>query len=289
MSGARVLGPSQVTAEVDVSPFDLAPSTERDTGAAALCLHGLTGTPYEVRPVAEALVERGIRSRGIWMAGHNGTVDDLATTHRDEWIGAAREALDALRREHETVFVVGVSMGGLTSLRLAQTASVDGLVVVGVPLALAPPIPQLLPLVRLVAKGRSKGVSDLMDPEARARHPHFPMMPFDAVRELIRLQREVVAELDRIHTPILVAHGRHDKTAPPKDAERLFSSVSTPASDRALVLFERSGHVVPVDHDGPEFCRVAADFLARRAGGATGSASLSAPGRGSRGSESGSR
>ena len=37
MSGARVLGPSQVTAEVDVSPFDLAPSTERDTGAAALC------------------------------------------------------------------------------------------------------------------------------------------------------------------------------------------------------------------------------------------------------------
>ena len=61
------------------------------------------------------------------------------------------------------------------------------------------------------------------------------------------------------------------------------------ATSRALVLLERSGHVVPVDHDGPEFCRVAADFLARRADGATGSASLSAPGRGSRGSESGSR
>jgi len=270
MNGARIIGPSQVTAEVDVSPFDLAPPRERDTGAAALCLHGLTGTPYEVRPVAEALVARGIRSKGIWMAGHNGTVEDLATTHRDEWIGGAREALDALRRDHETVFVVGVSMGGLTSLRLAQTAAVDGLVVVGVPLALAPPIPQLLPLVRLFAKGRPKGVSDLMDPEARARHPHFPMMPFDAVRELIRLQREVVSALDRVHAPILVAHGRHDRTAPPKDAERLFSSVSTPAPDRELVLLERSGHVVPVDHDGPELSRAAADFLARRADGRAG-------------------
>lgn len=265
MSSARGLGPSEVTAEVDVSPFDLVPAPGRDTGAAALCLHGLTGTPYEVRPVAEALVKRGIRSKGIWMAGHNGTVDDLATTARHEWVDRARQTLEALRREHETVFLVGVSMGGLTSLRLAQTASVDGLVVIGVPLALSAPIPQILPFLRLFAKGRPKGVSDLADPAARARHPHFPMMPFDAVRELIRLQGEVVPALGRIRAPILVAHGQLDKTAPPRDAERIFSSVSTALADRDLLLLERSGHVVPVDHDGPALCRAAADFLARRA------------------------
>ena len=265
MIRARELGPSEVRADVDVSAFDLAPAAEHETGAAALCLHGLTGTPYEVRPVAEALAKRGIRSKGIWMAGHNGTVDDLAATHRDEWVGLASAALEALRAEHEKVFLVGVSMGGLTSLRLAQTGFVDGLVVIGTPLALAPPIPQLLPLVRLFAKGRPKRGSDLADPAAAARHPHFPMMPFDSVRELIRLQREVVPALEQIRAPILIAHGKRDSTASPADAERLYASVGTPVADRELFLLERSGHVVPVDYDGPALSTAAADFLSRRA------------------------
>ncbi|MEM9177344.1 MAG: alpha/beta fold hydrolase [Myxococcota bacterium] len=266
MSAARVLGPSEVEAEVDVSPFDLAPEAASATDAAALCLHGLTGTPYEVRPVAEALAKRGVRAKGIWMAGHNGSVDDLAATHRDEWVGCAREALQALRREHATVFLVGVSMGGLVSLRLAQTEGVDALVTVGVPLALAPPIPQLLPLVRLFATGRPKKGSDLCDPEASARHPHFPVMPFDAVRELVRLQGEVVPALSAITAPILVAHGKQDQTARPEDAERLFAAVSTPEADRELFLLERSAHVATVDYDGPALCTAAADFLSRRAG-----------------------
>jgi len=257
-------GPSQVEAEVDVDPFDLRPMADAATGAAALCLHGLTGTPYEVRPVAEALVARGIRAKGIWMAGHNGTVDDLAESDREAWIGRAREAFRALRQEHDRVFLVGVSMGGLVSLRLAATERVDGLVVIGVPIELAPPVPQLLPLLRLFMKARPKGVSDLQDPEARAAHPRFPAMPLDSVRELIRLGREVDRDLAKISTPILVAHGRQDPTPPPRDATRIFEGVATPPTDKELFLLERSGHVVPVDYDGPALCRASADFLSRR-------------------------
>lgn len=50
--------------EVDPDAFDLRPPAEEANGAAALCLHGLTGTPFEVRPVAEALVARGVRALG---------------------------------------------------------------------------------------------------------------------------------------------------------------------------------------------------------------------------------
>ena len=77
--------------EVDSDAFDLRPPAESANGAAALCLHGLTGTPYEVRPVAEALVARGVRARGPWMAGHEEGVEALAKTSWQAWVEGATE------------------------------------------------------------------------------------------------------------------------------------------------------------------------------------------------------
>ena len=247
---------------VDASPFDLRPRPGTGSGAAALCLHGLTGTPWEVRPIAEALVARGIRAVGPRVAGHEGGVRLLASTSRHAWLAGARSELQSLRREHDRVFLVGVSLGGLLSLRLAQTCEVDALVVVGTPLALPPPIPQLLPVVRRLLPYRRKRGFDIRDPEAEARHPSLPSMPLDAVAQLIALQSEVVPELGRIRHPILVAHGRLDRTARPRDAEWLHADVAS--SEKELFFLDRSGHVATVDYDGWALARAAADFLASR-------------------------
>ncbi len=247
---------------VDPSAFDLKPSPELATGTAALCLHGLTGTPYEVRPVGEALVGRGVRARGPWMAGHEDGSDVLATTSHGDWVELARSELATLRAEYDRVFVVGMSMGGLVGLRLAQTERVDALVVMGTPLVLAPPIPQLLPLIRLFVSSRPKTGSDIREPGARARHPGLEAMPFASVAELISLQSEVIAELGKIDVPILIAHGRLDATARPRDAERIYEEVAS--VEKELFFLERSGHVATVDYDGPALARAAADFLGRR-------------------------
>lgn len=253
--------------QADPAPFDLRPqrdSAGTTTSAAALCLHGLTGTPYEVRPVAEALCARGVRAKGPWMAGHEGGVEALSRTSHEEWLDLARAELRALKAEHERVFLVGMSMGGLVSLRLAQTEGVDALVVVGAPLVLAPPIPQLLPLFRLFVSARPKtpGSSDIQEPGARERHPGVEAMPMASVSELIRLQSKVIADLEKIEAPILVAHGRLDRTARPRDAARIHAEVGS--LDKELFYLERSGHVATVDYDGPALARAAADFLLRR-------------------------
>jgi carboxylesterase len=249
--------------EVDSAAFDFRPRGRQANGAAALCLHGLTGTPYEVRPVAEALVARGVRARGPWMAGHEEGVEVLSKTPWQAWVDEARRELDALRAEHDRVFLVGMSMGGLASLRLAETEEIDAMVVIGTPLVLAPPVPQLLPLLRyFVSSQTKKGGSDIRDPAARARHPSMTEMPFSAVAELISLQSHVIPELAKVRAPILVAHGRFDRTARPRDAERIIQEVGS--SDKELFYLERSGHVATVDYDGPALARAAADFLGRR-------------------------
>jgi carboxylesterase len=244
---------------VDVSPFDLHPESGRGNGDAVLCLHGLTGTPYEVRPVAEVLVGRGLRARGPWMAGHEGGHEALARTTWTDWVELAGRELEALRAEHERVFVVGVSMGGLVTLRLAQTLRVDGLVVIGTPLALRPPLPLLARALRRLMPFRVKRGSDIREPAARERHPGLAATPLAAVTELVRLQGEVVADLARIEAPILVAHGRHDRTALPRDAARIHAAVAS--RRKQLVYLESSGHVATVDYDGPALARIAADFI----------------------------
>ena len=101
---------------VDASPFVL----PGNGAAAALCLHGLTGTPYEVRSLGEALSAAGIHAVGPALPGHNETPGKLARTTHVDWLEAARTQLRALRSQHARVFVVGLSMGGLLSLALAS-------------------------------------------------------------------------------------------------------------------------------------------------------------------------
>ncbi len=247
---------------VDVSPFDLRPPAGAGGSAAVLCLHGLTGTPYEVRPIAEALVARGLRARGPWMAGHEQGHEALARTRYADWVALAAEELARLRAEHARVFVAGISMGGLVTLRLAQTQAVDGIVVIGTPLALRRPLPLLARVLRRVIPFRRKRGSDIREPAARARHPGLGAMPLASVNELVRLQAEVIADLARIEAPILVAHGRYDRTALPRDAERIHAAVGS--REKELFFLERSGHVATVDHDGPALALAAADFIARR-------------------------
>jgi carboxylesterase len=241
---------------VDPSPFDL-PGARGD---AVLCLHGLTGTPYEVRPLGQAFSAAGIRAVGPALPGHGQTPEVLARVGYTAWLDAARDAVAALRREHDRVCVAGLSMGGLVSLALAAEGAVDAAVVVGTPLRLRQPLPLLIPLAKYVWPFARKRVgSDIRNPAARARHPSYDVMPLAAVHELIRLQQRVRRELGRIRIPILVAHGAHDITADPADSKEIFDSVGS--EQREIHLYPRSGHVVPVDYDGPELARDAAHFL----------------------------
>jgi carboxylesterase len=244
---------------VDSSPFDL-PGSGR---AATLCLHGLTGTPYEVRSLAEAISAAGIRAVGPALPGHNETPERLAASAYTDWLDAARDEFQRLREDYDSVFIVGMSMGGLLALAIAEEEPVDGLVVIGTPLALHQPFSWLIPLVKyFLPMSRKTRGSDIRDPAARARHVGYPVMPLNSVHQLQRLQRRVRPKLARITAPILVAHGVHDRTASPRDAIEIRDSVSSEI--REYLLLAASGHIVPVDFDGPALAQAVAEFLGQQ-------------------------
>jgi carboxylesterase len=250
----------------DARPFDL-PGRATDEGVdAALLLHGLSGSPFELRPVAERLARDGIRCVGPVMAGHGGDPRALAGLPWRAWVDGAAEELYRLEGARRT-FVVGCSMGALVACVLAHEHPhrVDGLALLAPALRLtrairAAGVLARSPLARLVPP-IPKGPSDVRDPQMRRRNPCLPAVPLTALAELERLQRHVERILPGVAAPAVVVAGARDHTVTLGGARRLARRLgSGPAP---LVVLERSQHLVGIDVERESCAEVVARHLAR--------------------------
>src|SRR5208282_1990234 len=102
---------SRNSAGVDTHEFFLP-----GAGVSALLIHGLTGTPYEMRYLGERLAARGVRVRGVKLAGHAGTPEELGETGYDNWYESVVNGLEELRQYGEPNVVVGLSMGAVLAV-----------------------------------------------------------------------------------------------------------------------------------------------------------------------------
>ena len=227
---------------------------------AVLCLHGLTGTPYEVRPPAEALAEAGFYCEGPLLPGHGTAPADLHRLPRARWVEAVLAAYDALASRHERVYALGLSLGGLLALGLAQHRPLRGLVVLAAPLDLGWLVHGAVPVLHRVVRQLPKTPA-ILDPEARARHPGYDKMPLGAVNQLLGLAREVKGGLRSIAAPVQLIYSRLDPTVPVRNAELVLRGL--PPGEHELRWLEASGHVVPVDAERIQVARWAVDFLSR--------------------------
>jgi carboxylesterase len=227
---------------------------------AVLCLHGLTGTPYEVRPPAEALAEAGFYCEGPLLPGHGTTPAELARMPYMEWVSAVVAAHDALAQRHERVYAIGLSLGGLLALALAERRALPGLVALAVPLDLGWLVHRGVPWLHRIVRQLPKTPA-ILDAEARRRHPGYDRMPLAAVNQLLLLASEVRAGLSRVQAPASLIFSRLDPTVPVRNAELLLRALG--AGDRELHWLERSGHVLPVDFEKALVAQRVVEFLAR--------------------------
>lgn len=87
--------------------------------AGVLLIHGLTGTPAEMQILGKGLHKAGFTVYGMQLAGHCGDEDDLLATNWHDWYDSVNRAADRLLQHIDTLFVGGLSMGAVLSLKLA--------------------------------------------------------------------------------------------------------------------------------------------------------------------------
>jgi carboxylesterase len=227
-----------------------------------LVLHGFSGSPWEVRPVAESMAARGWSVAMPVLAGHADQAQALAASRWPDWLASAEAALDWLAAHTDVQHVCGLSMGGLLTLELARQQRIARPGRLGL-LAPALDLPAwqkagLRLIDRLGWRGwLPKGAPDL--PHGQ-RQPGEPVLPLRAAASLVQLSERLHTEARPLPLPLLVQHGNRDRTIPHDLAQRRFAPWQGPMTQWQTVV---GGHLLPRDACGAEVVKRLADFLAQ--------------------------
>jgi carboxylesterase len=229
-----------------------------------LVLHGFTGSPVSVRPLAERLSKRGFAVEMPLLPGHGTQPRDLLPTRYSDWRAAALSALTRLRARTQQVFVAGLSMGGTLALDLATTEAVDGVVTInaqildrgGLIVKLAPIIEKLVPIAPASAAGLTKN-----DIKKGGDEDAYAWVAAAAGNSLVRALPEVRARLKSLTCPLLVIYSRDDHSVPPDNSKALSSLVGTASANVTVLELQDSYHVATLDNDLPLIDEKVASFV----------------------------
>ena len=86
--------------------------------SAVLFVHGINATPRFFDEYVAALPEH-VSVHSLLLPGHGGSVRDFGAHSAQEWEMHVRQALDALRKNHQRVYIMAHSLGTLLALREA--------------------------------------------------------------------------------------------------------------------------------------------------------------------------
>lgn len=229
--------------------------------AGVLVLHGFTGNPQSMRPLAERLAADGFTVDLPLLPGHGTDVADMVPTRWADWWGAADDAYRVLEARCTSVGVVGLSMGGtLTCALAAAHPEIRGIALVN-PLV-EPPAPEFVDGLQALLDAGTELIdgigSDIAKPGAvEASYRQTPLAP---ARSLFEGAAELKPRLGAVGCPVLLLSSREDHVVDPVSGDVLASSVSGPVERVAL---DRSYHVATLDWDaGIIEDRVSAFFAA---------------------------
>lgn len=247
----------------DALPLDLSSDASlRPEGAvptAALLCHGFTGSPFSMAPLAADLAAAGVAAVVPRLPGHGTTWQQMAATGWEHWYAEVEAALLGLRARGAQVVVVGLSMGGALSLRLAQEhpGDVAALVLVNPAVLLTDPRLALLPVLARLSPSMPGIGSDT----ANGADEHaYASVPLRALASSLAGYRRVRERLHEVVAPLLLLRSAADHVVPAASSSAVLAGVSS-TSVREVVL-QRSFHVATLDHDAATISALALGVVA---------------------------
>ncbi len=256
--------------------------------ATVLLIHGLTGTPNEMKGLANFFYRRGYSVFCPRLAHHGEPLHILKRAKWQEFYRSVKEALQKIPTDQK-IFTAGLSMGALLALLLAEefperisgttclspTLFYDGWNIPWshclLPLAYYTPIryfayfkeeppygiknERIRNKVHEYYKNASFGdVSEV----AQYGYPYFPVTLLCELRLLIR---ELMKKMSRIRIPIQMIQASEDDMTSVKNSQFIYDHIAS--AQKEIVLLHDSYHVITADQERRTVAQKMNEFFCR--------------------------
>ncbi len=233
------------------------PRPPNEAKACIICLHGFSGSPYEVRPGAEALYARGYATFCPLFPAHGileRTEAIKAFSHltADDLINFTVDYIKKKREIYSTVYLVGQSLGGIVSFYMASLGLVDAIATTGAAVLLPRLANVLVPLV-----GWTRLTIRVKKP-ALEKEWSYDFMNARTGLELVHLAKLTRQNLPKVTVPVLVCHSENDTQVPPGSARFIEKTLPQNAT---IKWFNQSDHIYMLDVQGTEVIQTIGDFF----------------------------
>jgi len=256
---------------------------------AVLLIHGITGTPSEMRYLGKCLNKRGFTVFCNTLPRHCSTLGELKKVTWAEIADSCAEDLKGLNKDYAQVYVAGLSLGALMSIHLAYKFP-DRVAGIG---ALAPTLfydgwalhkgkclMELVwhvPFLRNLINIREGFPYGLKDEELRENIERFyknasikefskkvllfgsPFFPLVCLYQHHLFTNIIKKELSQVKTPIILLHAKEDDMTSLKNSRYIFERVGS--TNKSLIVLENSYHMITIDKDKDKVCQDLADFF----------------------------
>jgi carboxylesterase len=208
-----------------------------------LISHGFVGTPQSVQFLAERLAEYGYTVLAPRLPGHGTHYHDLENCSHEDWFTALENGYQFLANECSTVFVVGQSMGGTLTLKLAHKyPEIQGITTVNAALT--------LPSFEYLKERQEPQYLPEGEPDIKAKGVYeitYDQTPLKAIHQLQALMASTPRILREIKTPILCIKSSIDHVVPSENTAFIYKKVASKV--KRLVTLDNSYHVASMDND----------------------------------------
>ncbi|MFC4402049.1 alpha/beta hydrolase [Gracilibacillus xinjiangensis] len=213
-----------------------------------LVIHGFTGGPYEVLPLAEYLGD--VTDWEIVtpkLPGHGlgaGRDLDLSTVTYKDWINECEEAYTDLQKRHDQIYIIGFSMGGMISAYLAAKYGCEKLVLLSTSRRYISVPRMTLDLLNFGRKALTRKLKT--DPLYLHYMGKYGSVPVRATREFLKCMKFTKPYLKEINCPVFIAQGIQDGMVPYKTVHYLDKEIP---GDAQIIYFHDSKHLICLGED----------------------------------------
>lgn len=225
-----------------------------------LLIHGFSGSPSEMRFLGEKLAEKGYTVKGVLLAGHGKTPEEMRATNWTDWYDSVQQGYLEIKNICDKIYIIGLSMGGALSLYAASDLEVNGVVSICAPIYLTDRKALLAPVFQHFVPYYNKAVSqkDLALNEEMQRFTYY-RVPLKSLAHLLKLIKALRQRLPKIKTPALIIQSKRDKVVQPKSAIYIYEQLTS--EQKQLVWLEKSGHLATIEVERDKVYQLIRDFI----------------------------